>query len=112
MTDESLRLDRRRHDRLDTIRGCKVRSVARPGFAPAQTTNLSLGGALLRVPGDRPFAPGDEVELALPVEGQTLVRSDELIRARVRRVVPIDHHHQALGLQFQSELIHEAALAA
>jgi c-di-GMP-binding flagellar brake protein YcgR len=105
-------LERRQHERLQTTRGCKLRAVARPGFSPAQTTNLSLGGALLCVPNDRPYAPGDEVELALPLQGQSLVRSDELIRARIRRVVPIDHHQQALGLQFAEELVHEAALAA
>ncbi len=112
MPETTLRFDRRKHDRANLVRDCKLRCVERPGFALAQTTNLSLGGALVRVPASMSFAMGQRVQFALPVQGRSLVRSSELINAKVRRVVPIDHQHQAVGIQFERELVHEAALAA
>lgn len=108
----SLPLERRRHSRLPLVRDCKLRARSAPAFSPAQTTNLSQGGALVRVPAARCFAPGDRIDVALPGANEPLIATDALIHARVRRVIPIDHHHQALGIEFDEALEGHAALAA
>lgn len=110
--EASLTLDRRRHERIFTVRDCKLRGRSNPSFTPAQTTNLSLGGALLRVPTSRVYAPGDTIEVALPAGNEPLITSDALIGATVRRVIPVDHHHQAIGIEFDEALEGHAALAA
>jgi c-di-GMP-binding flagellar brake protein YcgR len=107
-----LTLERRRCERHQIVKDCKLRGCSAPAFTPAQTTNLSLSGALIRIPTARPFAPGDEIELALPASNEPLITSDALIHARVRRVIPIDHHHQALGIEFDEALEEHGALAA
>lgn len=107
-----LPLERRRHERHVLVRDCKLRARSAPAFTPAQTTNLSRSGALIRVPSSRTYASGDRIELALPASRQPLVMSDALIGARVRRVIPIDHHSQALGIEFDEALERHGALAA
>lgn len=114
MTNETtLRTERRRHPRHTIIRDCKLRNVASTAFTPAWTTDLSLGGALLCLSNKRPYATGDRLEIALPHDERTpLVSSDDLVPARVRRVVPIDRHHVAVGVEFDHELPVALAQAA
>ena len=108
----ALSLERRRYERRTLVRDCKLRGRSAPAFTPAQTTNLSLGGALVRIPTSRSYAPGDRIDLALPASNEPLITTDALIQARVRRVIPIDHHHQAISIEFDEVLEGHAALAA
>ncbi len=93
--------DRRRHERRWTVRGCRIRALNRLRADPGETANISECGALIRVGSGWTFAIGEEVEVVIAWEGEGLVRSDRAIRGVVRRVVPMDFHHQALGLEFE-----------
>jgi hypothetical protein len=102
--------DRRIHPRHAVLRHCKVRDARTASFAAGQTADYSLGGALIRVDRARPYGPGDELDLVVSWDDRPVVSSQNLIRAKVRRVTPIDHHHQAVALEFVREA--SAALAA
>jgi hypothetical protein len=98
--DDPADTDRRQHERVWTTRGCRVRGIARVRSEPAETANISQGGALIRVGTTSAFGIGDEVEVVVAREGQGLLRAEDAIRGIVRRVVPMDFHHQAIGVEF------------
>jgi c-di-GMP-binding flagellar brake protein YcgR len=102
--------DRRRSPRTLFVRPCKVRAIGRTGFSPAETTDLSAGGALIRVDRNRHLKVDDWIDVAVAWDRQPLLASDDAIRARIRRVVPIDHHSQAIGVEFHQAM--ETSLAA
>ena len=102
--------ERRRHERQVFVRGCKLRDRRRAAFTPGETCDVSAGGALVRVGRNHQFAPGDEVELAVAWDERPLLTSDAAVRGRVRRVTPIDFHHQAVAIEFRHAL--ESPLAA
>lgn len=104
-------LERRRHDRRTVVKRCKIRDRRTASFAAGETADLSAGGALIRVERARPFGPGDEVDLVVDWDGRTVLSSDDMLRARVRRVTPIDHQHQAVALEFK-QVAAAAAIAA
>ena len=91
---------RRRHDRAWIVRGCRIRATNRVRAEQAETTNLSESGALIRVGSEGTFGVGDEVEILVAWDGEAVVQSDDSIRGVVRRVVPMDYHHQAIGVEF------------
>lgn len=101
--------ERRQHPRKTLIRQCKVRDGRTASYAAGQTADVSAGGALIRVDRARPYGPGDEIELVVSWDDRPVISAKDLVRARVRRVTPIDHHHQAVALEFVPEA---AALAA
>ncbi len=97
----TLSLERRRHERNIVVRPCKVRDRRNLLFSPGQTHDVSESGALLKVDSARSFAPGDEVEVAVAWNHDAVLMSEGLVKARVRRVFPIDYHHQAIALEFE-----------
>ncbi len=97
--------DRRRFARHAVVRPCKIvdaRSL-RPSAA-GSTTDVSEGGSLVSVQRDRMFSPGDQVEIGIAWSRNPLIASEEMVQARVVRVLPIDHHHQALALEFEQQM--------
>lgn len=101
--------DRRRHERKSQVRACKVCDSKTLHFSPGQTSDISESGALIRVDRARLFGPGDELEVAIS-EGRGAVLSREsMVRAIVRRVLPIDYFNQAIAVEFQTPAL---ALAA
>lgn len=101
--------DRRQHPRRAVVHQCKVRDGRTASYAAGLTADVSAGGALIRVDRARPYGPGDELDLVVSWDDRAVISSKDLVRARVRRVTPIDHHHQAVALEFVREA---AALAA
>ena len=97
--------DRRRFSRQSVVRPCKIvdRRSLRP-CAAGNTTDLSEGGSLVCVQRERLFSPGDIVEIGIAWGRNPLIAADELIRARVIRVLPVDHHQQALALEFEQQI--------
>lgn len=62
----SLRFERRAHARLPIHKPARlVRPDAPAGLSFAQTTDVSVGGALIEVAASRTFRPGDEVRVAI-----------------------------------------------
>ncbi len=94
-------IERRRHERNIMVRPCKLRDRRSLLFSAGETHDVSSSGAMLRVDSARSFSPGDEVDLAVAWNHDAILAADGLVRARVRRVIPIDFHHQSLAVEFQ-----------
>jgi len=94
-------LERRRHPRLTLVRPCKVRDCRTLVFSPGLTSDVSVSGALLRIDRTRPIAPGDELEVAVAWTRDAVLSAQSMVRAKVRRVTPIDHHHQSVAVEFE-----------
>ncbi len=102
--------ENRRHTRLPMVRPCKVRDRRTLIYSPGQTSDVSVGGALIRVDRARPFGAGDEIELVVGWTPGVLLSSDSIVKGTIRRVLPIDFHHQAIAVEF-SEPAHRALAA-
>ncbi|MBL0926688.1 MAG: PilZ domain-containing protein [Phycisphaerales bacterium] len=92
--------ERRRSARTAVARPCKVLDRRSLRFSPGETADVSDGGALLRIDRGRPFAPGDELDVAVAWSHQPVLADSSLVRAVVRRVTVIDDAHQAIGVEF------------
>lgn len=105
--------DRRTYARMMLVRGCKVLDEKSAKFIPAETTNISQGGLLLRVPSTRPFSAGDRVEVAVGWGNVPIAASVKMAGGVVVRVTDIDHVHQALAVRYdRAEAIAEPTTAA
>jgi len=92
--------EKRHFDRKPVIRRCKVCLPGRPTSSAGETSNVSESGCLVRLGRNGQLKVGDEVSIAIAWEGEGVIREENLVTATVRRVVPIDHHHQAVGLEY------------
>lgn len=110
-TDDAI-VDRRRDERVPCALGAKVYLPTSVRFASAQTANVSRGGALVRIERDRPIRAGERVQVAIvkPESLSAIVEAKTMRPARVVRVTPIDHFHQAVALAFED--VEELAKAA
>ncbi|TVS01661.1 MAG: hypothetical protein EA423_09865 [Phycisphaerales bacterium] len=95
-------VDRRASDRVEVVRGARVR---RPGSArsiPARTCNTSECGLLLEIAGGpEGLTPGCRVEVIVARFGEPLVRSESFIPARVVRVGEGDSGRALVALEFE-----------
>ena len=92
--------DRRIHPRMLLVRGCKLLDQKSARYIPAETTNISQGGLLMRVPATRPFAAGDRVEVAVGWGNVPIAASVKMAGGVIVRVQDIDHVHQALAIRY------------
>lgn len=104
ISEKKRALERRRHTRFSVVRSCKVRDRRTLLFSAGKTSDLSESGALIRVDRTRPFAEGDVLELVISWNGERVLSSEGLLRATVRRVTPIDYHHQAVAVEFEQSM--------
>ena len=110
MTSPDLRLppadtietqDRRACDRVDAVIRCKAHCLRLGRYIAGVTTNVSEAGLLLRIERAPAIAPGDELRIGVAQSGSdALLDSASLRPARVVRVTPIDHHHQAIAVAY------------
>ncbi|MCC5785618.1 MAG: PilZ domain-containing protein [Phycisphaerales bacterium] len=96
-------VDRRASDRIEVVRGARVR---RPGSArsiPARTRNTSKCGLLLEIAGGgrEGLTPGCRVEVIVARFGEPLVRSESFVPARVVRVGEGDSGRALVALEFE-----------
>lgn len=105
-----LSIERRRFERTPTVRPCKIRDRRMLLFSAGQTCDVSAGGLLLRVDRARPFVAGDKLDVVVAWSHDPLLRGEAMSRATVRRVTPIDCHHQAIAIEFDNPA--QQALAA
>ncbi len=96
--------ERRRHHRTTTTRPAKVFMPGALRYAGSETSDISAGGALLRVDRARTICEGDRVDVAVASSGQpvAVLESKHMIPARVVRVIPIDHFHQAVAIEYDA----------
>jgi hypothetical protein len=100
--------ERRRAPRTVVVKQCKIfhRRLAR--FVGAETTNVSSTGLLIRIDRARPVMVGDEIQVAVAWDRRVQMLPSHSLRAgRVVRVLPIDHHHQAIAVAFED--VHSCA---
>ena len=103
-------IDRRRFQRHDLEKPCKVYDPASRRFAPGQTRNISRCGALVTVQWARPMSPGDPIDIVIAWSPRPLLPADSMVRARVSRTLASTGEVQVLALEFDNDI--EAALAA
>ena len=101
MSESTFPLERRTARRYLAVHPAKVYDHRAQKYYPAQTSNLSQTGALLKVNRSMPLAVGDELAVGIAAgAGQTILSGDDLARARVVRVIPLDHLSQAVAVTF------------
>ncbi len=107
--------NRRQHHRFTMARASKIYRRASNTFVPAQTVNLSVGGALIEAAAARPFEPGEIVDVGValrPTNAGTVIGSDAMVQAIVVRVEAIDEHRQSVALRYLNPHHRPAARAA
>lgn len=102
--------DRRRHERREVIKPCKVYDPASRRYGPGSTQNLSAGGARVVVQWLRPLSVGDPVDLVIGWTPRAVLESTGLRRGRVRRVDAAYGEVQVIAVEFDAEM--DDALAA
>jgi len=104
--------NRRRYQRANTEIACKCRRSAKTLFAPAQTIDLSPGGAYIEINSPRPTNPGDRLALAFNSPSCPILSAAKMITATVVRVTPLDDNRQNIAVEFDApqfnlnELVH------
>lgn len=92
--------DRRRSPRRVAVRPVKVFLSEKARYTPAVSSNVSDGGALLRLDRERAIRIGDRVSIAIDWGRSGLIPHQSMKEARVLRVIPIDCHHQAVAVRY------------
>lgn len=98
------KIDRRRHERLDMDRACKVFHPPTRRFSSARTLNLSASGALLSIDSPRELAPGEPLDLLISWNDAPVLASEGRLRCRIVRVAPVEPRRQAVAVEFAQEI--------
>ncbi|MEM1165457.1 MAG: PilZ domain-containing protein [Planctomycetota bacterium] len=93
--------DRRRHPRVTAVRACKVRPARSVRYLPAQTADVSGGGALVRLDSEHELKPGEAIEVAVAWNGEAVLPDEAVQRAIIRRVYTTGDGQQAVGVEFE-----------
>ncbi len=104
--------DRRVHTRVPAARPAKLLHVGTARFIPATTSNVSRGGALLCLTREKPVKAGDQIEVAIDWDDSPVISENTMVRARVVRVIPIDHTQQAVAVCYEQPSSQQAGLRA
>lgn len=102
-------VERRRHTRWALDRPCKVRRSSSITFEPARTVNVAPGGARVVVMGEKRYAVGDRVEMAVAWASEPVVARESLLIGRVVRVMPAEVG-QSLAIRFEQAMSLDAAV--
>lgn len=96
--------DRRTSPRIQAAYSAKVFDAKAQRYHPAQTCDLSAGGALLKVQRSMPIHRGDCLDVTITTDDETsrVLAMDDFIPARVVRVMAIDRFSQAIAVQFNA----------
>lgn len=102
-------MDRRRHTRWALDRPCKMRRASSITFEPARTVNVAPGGVRLNVLGEKRYAIGDRIEMAVAWDSEPVVGRDALLIGRVVRVMA-GECGQSLAVQFEQPMSLDASV--
>lgn len=102
-------IERRRHTRWALDRPCKVRRSSSITFEPARTINVAPGGARVVVMGEKRYAVGDRIEMAVAWASQPVLSRESLLVGRVVRIMPAESG-QSLAIQFEQAMSLDAAV--
>lgn len=103
--------NRRRYERASAEIACKCRRSANTLFAPAQTIDLSPGGAALQITSPRSTQVGDRLALAFNSPSCPILSAAKMVSATVVRVTPIDHDRQHIAVEFDAPQFNLTQLA-
>ena len=93
--------ERRIDLRTRTAVAAKVYDERARRYRPAQTVDLSSGGALIEVIGGAALCPGDRLDMALNFDDRLpVVRQDDLIPAIVVRTAGSTAASRTVGVRF------------
>lgn len=110
-TQESLSFsDRRRHERHDVLRPCKVFDPVSMRFAPGHTKNISRSGAAVIIQWGRHLSVGDPIDLVIGWSPKPLLPADAMVRCRIARTIAQTGEVQVVAVEFDRPV--ELALAA
>ena len=101
--------DRRRWERFDTARPCKVFLPRSQRFAPGRTCNVSRGGALVTIETTHPLHPGDPIDVSIVFGRAPLILAAQMLRGRVVRTEAFDADRQLIAVEFAEALAELAA---
>lgn len=94
--------ERRSEERWITIKPAKVYDHRADRYFAAQTCNLSVGGALLKVVRSMPIAAGDRLNVTIgDVAEGPVIALDNTVESKVVRVTPMDPYTQAVAVQYR-----------
>lgn len=96
--------ERRRHERRDVIKPCKIYDPASRRFGPGTTQDLSAGGARVVVQWLRPLSVGDAVDVVVGWSSKPLIPADAMARGRVARVDAVYGEVQVIAVEFEQEM--------
>jgi len=109
-TDEAICTERRRHERREIKRPCKVLHTPSFRYMAAYTKDVSLGGAQLELSQHRPLTIGDRVDVLVDWDQVGVGAQQAMIPARVVRIGPADGLRQRIGVEFDRD--HALTMAA
>ena len=92
--------DRRTHRRFDVQRPGKVFRRSNQQYVPANSRDLSFGGALLEVESERGFNVGEVLDVGIALTQKAVVPSAALLRGVVVRSHAVGEHRQLVAIRY------------
>ncbi len=92
--------ERRRHRRFGIERDGKVYAPDTRTYSPARSRDLSVGGAMLEVDCERPFAPGQRIDITVASSTDGIVRNESMVQAVVIRADAIRGKKQTIAVRY------------
>ncbi|MEM0982330.1 MAG: PilZ domain-containing protein [Planctomycetota bacterium] len=93
--------ERRVHERIGAQLSCKLLPQGGAKYLPGKTTNVSAGGAQIRVMTSRPLKNGDKLSVAVSWESEAILSKRGLSAATVVRSGPVGSGEQTVALRFE-----------
>jgi hypothetical protein len=101
--DERICTERRRHERREVKRPCKVLHAPTLRYMAALTHDVSPGGAMLELSQHRTLTIGDQVDVLVDWDQTGIVNKQAMLAATVVRVGPREGLRQQIGVAFDRE---------
>lgn len=103
--------DRRAHPRHHAELNCKLLRPAFARYITARTTDVGPGGARIDLRTTAPLEAGEVIDIAVAWNRDAVIRSRDLIAARVVRAGPLLSDRQQIAVRFETEQHRAEALA-
>lgn len=104
--------ERRRHQRYEVNRPCKLFHRATRRYLCAETVDVAAGGVLIRVEPTRPIVAGDDIALIVAWNDEVLLSADAQIPGKVLRVLSSENGMQVVACEFKAAALAVTLAAA
>lgn len=102
-TDGTVCIERRRHERWEIKRSCKVLHSPTLRYMAAKTRDFCPGGAMLELSQHRQLAIGDRVDVLVDWDETGIVSKQAMVAATVVRAGEREGLRQRIGIAFDHE---------